>query len=152
MPDIMHQLTIHAPPEPVYRALTTADGVRGWWTRDAMLDPEVGGIGKFEFYDGRTVTKIRIDEQEAPARVGWSVTSSTIMGWNGTVIGFDLRADGDNTVLSFAHRDWAEANETYARVTTGWAYFLVSLRQYIETGTGAPHPDVDFFRIIKKEG
>jgi hypothetical protein len=31
----------------------------------------------------------------------------------------------------------------------GWACFLVSLQQYLETGCGAPHPDVDFSRVIR---
>jgi hypothetical protein len=49
---------------------------------------------------------------------------------------------------SFAQRDFAEANEDYALVNMGWAYFLVSLQQYLERGKGAPHPDVDFTRMI----
>ncbi len=49
MPDIMHLITICASPERVYQALTTADGIRNWWTRDADLDGEVGGTGEFRF-------------------------------------------------------------------------------------------------------
>jgi hypothetical protein len=33
--------------------------------------------------------------------------------------------------------------------TTGWAYYLVSLQQYLETGEGAPNPDVRFDRMIR---
>jgi len=53
------------------------------------------------------------------------------------------------TVLSFAHRGFAEANEGYALVNLGWTYFLISLQQYLKTGKGAPHPDVDFTRVIR---
>jgi hypothetical protein len=63
---------------------------------------------------------------------------------DGTEITFDLRATGDETVLSFAHRGFKHADDGYALVNTGWAYYLVSLRQYVETGEGWPHPDVDF--------
>jgi len=33
--------------------------------------------------------------------------------------------------------------------TTGWGFYLVSLQQYLETGTGAPHPDIDFARVTR---
>jgi len=82
--------------------------------------------------------------------VVWKTIASTAPGgWKGTTISFDLREDGEDTVLSFSHRGFAQADENYARVTTGWAYFLISLQQYLETGRGAPHPDVDFTRVIR---
>jgi len=34
MPDILHQLTIKVPPEPVWEALTRQKGLASWWTRD----------------------------------------------------------------------------------------------------------------------
>lgn len=50
----------------------------------------------------------------------------------------------------FAHQGFSPADEGYARVNTGWAYYLVSLQQYLETGQGAPHPDIDFARIVRR--
>lgn len=35
-------------------------------------------------------------------------------------------------MLSFAHRGFAQADEGYARVTTGWGYYLASLQLYLE--------------------
>ncbi len=49
MPDIMHTLKIKTSPDQVYRAIATAEGIRDWWTRDAALDPKVGGAGEFGF-------------------------------------------------------------------------------------------------------
>jgi uncharacterized protein YndB with AHSA1/START domain len=150
MPDIMHVVTIRAAPERVYQALTTTEGIRNWWTRDALLDSKIGGTGEFGFYDRRVVHTVRIDELVPPVRVSWSTMSSGApSGWDGTTLSFDLRAEGGDTVLSFAHRDFKHADEGYARVTTGWAYYLVSLQQYLEAGKGAPHPDVDFARVIR---
>jgi uncharacterized protein YndB with AHSA1/START domain len=42
MPDIMHLIKIHASPEQVYQAPTTAEGIRNWWTSDADLDSKIG--------------------------------------------------------------------------------------------------------------
>lgn len=58
--------------------------------------------------------------------------------WNGTTLAFDLRAEAATTVLSFAHRGFARADETYALTTTGWGLYLVSLQLYLETGAGTP--------------
>ena len=148
MPDIMHYLGIHAAPQRVYEALTTSEGIRNWWTRDAVLDAEVGGAGEFAFYDRKSITRVRIEELNSPLHVRWQVISAVAGGWAGTTITFDLRAEGEGTVLSFAQRGFVEADEWYARTTTGWAYYLVSLQQYLERGKGAPHPDVDFARVI----
>lgn len=76
MPDIMHLIRIQASPERVYQALTTAEGIRNWWTRDAVLDSKIGGTGEFGFHERRVVTKIRVDELKPPVRVGWKTIFS----------------------------------------------------------------------------
>ncbi len=145
----MHLIKIRATPERVYQALTTAEGIRNWWTRDADLDSRVGGAGQFRFYQGKGVTHVIVEDLKPPTRVSWKTLSANAPGdWPGTTINFDLRPDGNGTILHFAHRGFAQADEGYALVTTGWAYYLVSLQQYLETGKGAPHPDIDFARMI----
>jgi uncharacterized protein YndB with AHSA1/START domain len=62
MPDIMHLIKIRVSPERVYQAITTAEGIRNWWTRDATLDSKIGGTGEFRFHEGKFVTKIRVEE------------------------------------------------------------------------------------------
>lgn len=151
MPDIMHRIRIHASAERVYQALTAAEGIRSWWTHHAVLESNVGGIGEFRFYEGKGITTVQIDELEPAARVSWKTISANAPGgWDGTTITFDLRAEGSDTVLAFAHRGFQRADEGYALVNTGWAYYLVSLQQYLETGQGAPHPDIDFARIVRR--
>jgi predicted enzyme related to lactoylglutathione lyase/uncharacterized protein YndB with AHSA1/START domain len=150
MPDIMHLVRARALPKRAYQALTTVEGIRAWWTRDAELDSQVGGTGKFRFsYKGVFATTVRIEDLEPSTRVVWKTVASFRPEWVGTTIVFDLRVDGDDTVISFAHRDFKEADEAYAVTTTGWGYYLVSLQQYLETGEGAPSPDIDFARVIK---
>lgn len=83
---------------------------------------------------------MRVDELQPPVRVGWKTISSTAPGgWDGTTITFDLRVEGSDTVLSLAHRGFAQAGDDYARVTMGWDHYLVSLQLYLETGRGTRH-------------
>ena len=142
MPDIMHTLKIHMSPDRVYQALTTADGIRNWWTRDAAIDPKVGGTGEFGFYGRRFVAKVRIEALEEPSLVRWKVTNSA---WQGDLIEFDVRPEATHTRLSFVHRGWAQADRGYASASTRWGFYLFSLKQYLETGSGTPNPDdLDF--------
>ena len=143
--DIMHRLRIHASPEQVYRAITTAEGIRNWWTRDAALDAKAGGFGEFGFFDRRFVAKVKVNELKPPVHMGWEVVNAA---WDGNTIVFDLQADGSDTILSFAHRGFKRADERFASVTTRWGYYLVSLKQYLETGKGTPNPDE--FRPVAK--
>jgi uncharacterized protein YndB with AHSA1/START domain len=57
MQDVMHLIKIHAPSERVYEAITTADGIRQWWTRDAAIEPKLGAAGEFGFNGKRFIAR-----------------------------------------------------------------------------------------------
>jgi uncharacterized protein YndB with AHSA1/START domain len=145
MPDIMHRITIHTTPERVYEAITTAEGIRNWWTRDAAIDSKSGEAAEFGFYGHVFAIKASVDELAPPAHVGWNKVTSTHGGFDGTSIAFDLQPQEHSTVLAFAHRGFKRADDNYAGATTRWGYYLVSLKRYLEAGTGSPNPDdIDF--------
>ena len=60
--------------------------------------------------------------------------------WIGTQIRWDLRTEGDFTIVRFAHEGWREPVEFMAHCSTKWAVYLLSLKSLLETGTGAPAP------------
>lgn len=138
MQDIMHLIKIHASSERVYQAVTTADGLRQWWTRDAAIEPRVGGAGEFGFNERRFVAKITVEELSPATRVRWKVANAA---WQGNDIEFNMKLDGNDTILVFAHRGFPVANDGYASATMRWAFYLLSLKRYLETGTGTPNPD-----------
>lgn len=141
MADILHLIKIHAPCEQVYQAIATAEGVRNWWTRDTDLDSRVGGKGEFRFANGTRVTKVIIEELTPPLRAVWKALSAPIPSWADTTIRFELRAADGGTLLSFAHCGFPQADDLFAYSVTAWGSFLISLKLYLETGTGTPHPD-----------
>ena len=67
MSDFQQRLVIGASLAAVRAALTTPDGLRGWWTRDCDVDPRVGGRLQFRF--GRNHKEMRI-EKLAPRFTG----------------------------------------------------------------------------------
>ena len=50
MVDILHRVGVKTPsPEKVYDALTTTEGLAGWWTDDTKGSGDVGGVLQFRF-------------------------------------------------------------------------------------------------------
>ncbi len=138
MPDILHRIGVHhVAPEKVYEALTTLEGLRGWWTEDTTGSTETGGVIQFRFPPGGF--DMKVVEQVAAKRVGWEVVDGP-EEWVGTTVELDLRQDGDFTIVMFAHRGWRETVEFMHHCSTKWATYLVSLKQLLEDGAGRPAP------------
>ena len=138
MVDILHRVAVeNTAPEQVYQGLATIDGLAGWWTTDTKGDAGVGGIIEFRFPPGGFDMKVL--ESSPTDRLRWEVVAGPDE-WIGTTIDWQLRRDGDWTVIMFRHEGWAEPVEFMHHCSTKWATYLLSLKAMLETGTGAPSP------------
>jgi uncharacterized protein YndB with AHSA1/START domain len=138
MVDILHRVGMKsASPDEVYAALTTIEGLSGWWATDTKGQTEVGGTLEFRFEPGGF--DMRVLELSPAERVRWEVIDGPAE-WIGTTVRWDLKQAGDYTIVLFAHEGWKEPVEFMYHCSTKWATFLVSLKQLVETGTGAPEP------------
>jgi uncharacterized protein YndB with AHSA1/START domain len=144
MVDIIHRVGIKAPLSKVYAALSTPEGVAGWWTKETRGSSKSGGAVEVLFRNlsgqeigkmGFEMTKLSPDKE-----VHWHFTSGPAE-WIGTDVTFSLAQDGEYTVVLFGHRNWREAVEFTAHCSMKWATFLLSLRELVETGRGKPAPD-----------
>jgi hypothetical protein len=54
--------------------------------------------------------------------------------WIGTEVTFDLSSQDGQIIIIFGHRNWREAVDFTAHCSMKWAVFLLSLRDYLETG------------------
>jgi uncharacterized protein YndB with AHSA1/START domain len=144
MVDIIHRVGIKAPLSKVYAALSTAEGVAGWWTKETRGNSKSGGALEVSFRDpnGQQIGKMAFEmtKLSPDKEVHWHFTSGPAE-WLGTDVTFDLVRDGDYTVVLFGHRNWREAVEFTAHCSMKWATFLLSLRALLETGEGKPAPD-----------
>ncbi|MGI5267778.1 SRPBCC family protein [Nonomuraea sp. CA-218870] len=138
MVDILHRVGITAPAAEVYAALTTVEGLAGWWTTDTHgSGGDVGGVLRFRFGAGGFDMKVL--DLDPGRRVLWEVVDGP-PEWLGTHVSWDLAQAGDYTVVLFKHAGWKEAVEFTHHCSTKWALFLMSLKALIETGKGAPDP------------
>jgi Activator of Hsp90 ATPase homolog 1-like protein len=140
MVDILHKAGIKSSSaDDVYTALTTLKGLSGWWTATTQGEPgKVGGVTEFRFGPGGIDMKVL--ELLPAKRVLWQVAAGP-EEWIGTKVSFDLRQEGDWTIVLFKHQGWKEPVEFMHHCSTKWAVFLLSLKSLLETGKGAPAPD-----------
>ena len=141
--DILHRVGIKSSPDKVYKALATRDGLAGWWTTNTHGDSKVGGLIKFRFSaDGREIGgfDMKVVELHPAERVAWQVVEGP-QEWIGTKISFDLKQEGDYAIVLFKHTGWKEPVEFMHHCSTKWATFMLSLKELVETGKGAPSPD-----------
>jgi uncharacterized protein YndB with AHSA1/START domain len=139
MPDILHKVGIKSSlPNHVYQAVTTLDGLSGWWTTDTRGENKVGGVLQFRFGSGGFDMKVL--ELKPAEHVLWQVVDGP-EEWLGTKVSFDLKQNGDWTVVLFKHQGWKAPVEFMHHCSTKWAVFLLSLKSLVETGKGAPSPN-----------
>jgi uncharacterized protein YndB with AHSA1/START domain len=139
MKSIYHQLRIAAPAETVYNAITTQEGLAGWWTPETKAKPGIGSIARFVF-GPNYFKEMKVTQLQPPTRVEW-VCLKGHEEWIGTTITFEIEKDDKGTVLFFHHDGWKEYTRVFAGCTYDWGIFLRSLRLLCETGKGTPYPN-----------
>jgi uncharacterized protein YndB with AHSA1/START domain len=87
MSEILTQFDVDAAPETVWEALTTEDGIRGWWTTQAEVPEGVGTVLALRFPDApiswicastrRSRTNGSAGTASVVRRPGWTPTSSS---------------------------------------------------------------------------
>lgn len=136
--EIWHEIVINAPPSNLYQALTDVTKLAHWWTTDTRGESKVGKSLEF-WFDGlcqvMEVTTLKPDEL-----VRWHVTKKGIPDWADTEIEFKIFGDNGQTFLHFRHSKWREDAKVFPHCSLGWAIFLLSFKEFVETGKGRPYP------------
>ncbi|MDX1641723.1 MAG: SRPBCC domain-containing protein [Balneolaceae bacterium] len=136
MVHIRHNLIIDAPPENVYKAITTKGGIQNWWTDDTEIEPIIGSIATFNFGD-RYHNEMKIVDIQPNKRVEWLCIEADAE-WIDTTIIFEIEEKDRKAFLRFAHNNWKNQNDFYAHCNYQWGRYMNSLKCYCETGKGNP--------------
>jgi len=143
MVDIIHRIGIKASLAEVYNAISTIEGLSNWWTEVTKGISKIGSKIEFTFQSlaGEEIGKMVMEVKELNnlKGVSWNCVDGP-SDWIGTDITFELSQQGEQTIILFGHRNWKEAFESTYHCSMKWAVFLLSLREYVETGKGKPSP------------
>ena len=140
MPSILHRIIIHASPEKIYEAVSTVEGLRNWWTEDISIDTDEMREGtKIQFRFGDQGPDMKVIKLDPEKKVSWECIGGTT-DWIGTQFHFRPVEINGVQVMVFSHTGWPDETEFFAHCNSRWAYFMLSLKSYLETGKGTPYP------------
>ena len=135
MSEIRILFHITAPREKVYEALTTIEGLAGWWTKQTCGESRPGGIIRFRF--GELGNDMKVLSMKRNEWLQWECVDGPD-DWLGTRLSFQLDENGNKakTRVRFEHSCWKNANDFFAGCTFTWGRYMESLRQFCQTGKG----------------
>ncbi|MBV9450467.1 MAG: SRPBCC domain-containing protein [Streptosporangiaceae bacterium] len=127
-----------APPEKVWAALTTAEGLSAWFGQEAGIDLRPGGTAWMRWDHGHTAD-MRVERVEEPTVFGftWHISGLPDEDPRRTYVEFTLEPAGAGTRLTVVESGFAQLSQdaydkAYDGNTQGWASELGELAAYLD--------------------
>jgi uncharacterized protein YndB with AHSA1/START domain len=136
--EIWHEILFNASASEVYEAATDTKKLAHWWTTDTRGESQIGK--KLEFWFGGMCQPMEVTALKPGELVGWHAKEGGAPGWANTQIEFKIFRDQEKTFLHFRHSNWREDANLFPHCSMGWAIFLLSMKEFVETGKGRPFP------------
>ena len=126
------------PPDAVWAALTTAEGLGAWFGDEAAIDLRPGGAARMRWTDGFTVD-MRVERVEEPRVFAftWQLYELPEDDPRRTYVEFTLEPAGAGTRLTVVETGFAQLPEdaygkAYDGHTQGWVSELAELAGYLD--------------------
>ena len=132
-----HKITINETKQKVYDAITTEEGLRGWYTRSVHGSASHGERLKLDFESKAGPFHWKIDETNPGSVVKWECLEGPGDS-GGTVATFQLEDSADGTVVELDHEGIDEADDKRKTCNTMWGTLMLHLKQFVETGKPNP--------------
>lgn len=124
--------------------------VNRWWTRPDKPLEQVGDRAKFSFPPGISYWTFELTQANSPGFVEWTCVDALHIHegqpkeiekeWVGTKVNWTISSNAEGTKIEIEHVGLNPALLCYDICEAGWdIFFLGSLRDYLDTGTGSPH-------------
>ena len=135
---IERTVELAAPPERVWAALTTAEGLAAWFGDEAAIDPRPGGSAWMKWNEGHTA-QMRVERVEEPRVFGftWHIFGLPDDDPRRTYVEFTLEPADGGTRLTVVESGFAQLSaeafhEAFDGNTRGWASELAELGAYLD--------------------
>jgi uncharacterized protein YndB with AHSA1/START domain len=131
---VEREVLIHAPVEHVWSIVTEPEHIAGWLSDSAEIDLRPGGelLLKWDRHGTASGTVERVEPPHLFAFRWETPEPDRDPTGNVTLVEFQLRADGDGTLLRVVESGFAD-EELAARHVNGWGSFLDGLVRYVST-------------------
>jgi len=118
MKTILHALHIHAQPSSVYGALTTAEGLAGWWSTRVRTEPGTERLIHFTFA-GDFNPVMRQDRATKDREVRWTCVDGHA-NWRDNTFTFRMEPRKEECVLLFTQEYAQELDDKTYGVCNEW--------------------------------
>jgi uncharacterized protein YndB with AHSA1/START domain len=129
------------PPQKVWAALTTAEGLSAWFGNEATIDLRPGGEARMRWHEEGFTAEMRVERVEEPTVFGftWGIYGLPADDPRRTYVEFTLEPAGAGTRLTVVETGFAQLSEDVRRKaydgnTEGWAKELGELVAYLDAG------------------
>ncbi|MGH2632965.1 MAG: SRPBCC family protein [Tepidiformaceae bacterium] len=140
--DYAYAMHVHASAQAAIAAVSDGEEICRWWT--AVVRFERHGKELQLFTNDGPMVSFALDDAPDPGKVTWTVTACMVEDWVGTRPSFSVLQQDDGTcAIEFRHVGLRPALECFDQCRAGWAHFMPSLRQFLETGVGRPNEPRD---------
>ena len=141
--DIRHDLQINATAQTIYAAVSTQEGISGWWSKDCQIGESEGAGSVLNFNkQGKIVTMgFKTIVLSPNKRAVWECTENANPAWIGTQVITEITENEAGCQVAFAHANFDEkwkGQASFEMTKGGWEHFIKSLVSFCETGVGQP--------------
>lgn len=133
-----------APPERVWRFLSSQAGMRRWFNADMTFEPVLGGKVYFEAHGGKLGGRVVALEPNRKMAFSWTEYEAGYPEAEPLLLTLELTPEQGGTRVTLTHSGWENLPESmrereWAGYRRGWAKRtgLLSLKQAVEGETGA---------------
>jgi uncharacterized protein YndB with AHSA1/START domain len=137
---IAKSVEVNAPPEELYHAVSTPEGLRAWWCKILAGDAETDGIVHLEFVGSGHRYRMRLVTARDPTLAKWRVEKHNVWKeWDGTEIVFKISLSGPGkSKLDVLHAGLTPQCECYGICEGAWGFLMGSFKGQLEGGKGTP--------------
>jgi uncharacterized protein YndB with AHSA1/START domain len=137
---IARTLELAHPPQKVWSAITTAEGLGAWFGNQAEIDLRPGGAASMSWDDGATAT-MRVERVEEPAVFGftWQIYGLPADDPRRTYVEFTLEPVASGTRLTVVETGFSQLpddahDKAFGGNVNGWQRELDELVEYLDAG------------------
>ena len=133
-----HRITIDAPKDDVFQAITTPGGLKGWYSPGVSGKSDNGGEVTLSFTEKEGPFRWKVTEAEQGSLVRWECLAGPGQSV-GTTATFRLSsASADKTVVDLDHEGFEESDAKLKTCNTLWGALMHQLKQFVETKQPKP--------------